>query len=759
MNQENVEIVEVARKATADGISVVPVREDGSKRPDLVSWREYQNRLPTRDVLREWFSAYERTGVGWITGAISGGLECIDFDSLEAFEEYRSLAEALKLEPVIRVLAGYHEYTPKGAHLYFRSDACEHNQKLARGEDGAARIETRGEGGFVVVAPSYGGVHPSGQPYTAPNPFEQGTIVVLTADEREAVLSLARSLDNGPRGSVEPATPDSTVRAGESTRPGDLFVARASWAQVLEPAGWRFIRRFNGQEYWRRPNAKTDGIDATTNYADSGLLYVFSTSAVPFEPERGYNLFSAYALLNHGGNYQSAARDLASQGYSEDVVPTKQFGSDVKLVASLVRAQEPSIRSSSYRFDHGWPAGHFVSRYIAYCAARTDASHEYHEAAALALLAAATPNVRTVLDPWPDGIATNLYLILIGSTTSSRKSTALSFARSMMMKVDASSVLAERMTPEAMIEQLAGRSRTGSLLVGDEFGEALSSILQVSGYMAPLREMLLAIYGARRYKYSRRSKRATDGKQHADTDEVVDPHLVLLTASTGAIFETVTSRDVQNGLLPRFGIVYPTSQPPRRPIYEHAEDTGEEEWLVGYLQGLYLWSSQVRMDDSDIKAHWSRAALEAVDDVGKILESGSDEMTQRLSSMAIKIAMLSALGEGIPRVKSFSVELRDARQGARVVTRMQGSALMFSDQIGGLSADQRRTEQSIERVRRMLRQSNGTAPRSIIGRMLKLSAPHMDVLEATMVDRGIMKVVQDASDGPGRPVKRWELNL
>ena len=757
VNEKTVAIVEVAQRATADGIAVVPVREDGSKRPDLVSWREYQTRLPTREELREWFAAYERTGVGWITGAVSGGLECIDFDSREAFEEYRALAEALNLEPVLRVLAAYHEYTPKGAHLYLRSDACEGNQKLARAEDGAVRIETRGEGGFVVVAPSHGGVHPSGEPYTAPNPFEQSTIAVLTADEREAVLSLARSLDKGTRASVEAATPANPARAGESTRPGDLFVARASWAQVLEPAGWRLIHRRGGEEYWRRPHAKTDGIDATTNYADSGLLYVFSTSGVPFEPERGYNLFSAYALLNHGGDYQAAARDLASQGYSEDVEPATDFGSGVKLAASVARPPDTSGRSASYRFAHGWPAGHFVARYIAYCAARTDASHEYHEASALALLGAATPNVRTYLDPWPDGIATNLYLILLGGTTSSRKSTALSFARRMMGRVDPSSVLAERMTPEAMIEQLAGRGRRGSLLVGDEFGEALASILQSSGYMAPLRELLLTIYGARRYKYSRRSKRGTDGEQHADTDEVLDPHLVMLTASTGAIFETLSSRDVQTGLMPRFGIVYPTSQPPRRPIYEHAEDTGEEEWLVDYLQRLYLWASQGTADNTDIVTRWSQAALEASDDAGRLVEEGTDEITQRLGGMAIKIAMLSALGEGVPQVKIVNVELRDAEQGARVVRRMEEAAIRFADQIGGLSADQRKTEQSIDRVRRMLRTSSGTAPRSTIGRTLKLSARQLDDLEATMVDRGIIKIMQDAADGPGRPAKRWGL--
>ncbi|WP_227469342.1 hypothetical protein, partial [Actinomyces sp. HMSC065F12] len=43
-------------------------------------------------------------------------------------------------------------------------------------------------------------------------------------------------------------------------------------------------------------------------------LYVFTTST-SFQPETPYTKFAAYALLNHGGDYQAAARQLAHDGY------------------------------------------------------------------------------------------------------------------------------------------------------------------------------------------------------------------------------------------------------------------------------------------------------------------------------------------------------------------------------------------------------------------------------------------------------------
>lgn len=758
MDQDKADIVEAAKQATIDGIAVIPVREDGSKRPDLTTWSEYQKRLPTRDELRAWFSGYERTGLGWVTGAVSGNLECIDFDSHDATAEYAELMQSVA-PSLWQRLTVYQEATPKGAHLFYRCETIEGNQKLSRAEDGTVRIETRGEGGFVVVAPSYGGVHPSGAEYRASGLISD--IPTLTPEEREIVLGVARSLDRGPRPDASDATDaiSPTVGVG-GTRPGDLFNERATWAQVLEPAGWRRVHQRGGEEFWRRPGARTDGIDATTNWQGYGLLYVFSTSAVPFEPERGYSKFSAYALLQHAGDYQAAARDLAAQGYAEHV--DTDFGSELRLVGSEQRTinvrKVSAGRSDDYQFRHGWPDGHFVSRYIAYCSARTDAAHEYHEAAALALLAAVTPNVRTFLDPWPDGIATNLYFLLLGGTTSARKSTSLAFARRMLSQVCPSAILAERMTPEALVEQLAGRPRSGSMLVGDEFGEALSTILKSDSYMAAMRELILTLYSATRYKYVRRSKRDKSGEQHSDFDDVVSPHLTVLTASTGAIFETLSSRDVQTGLVPRFAIVYPTSQPPRRPIYERAGGDGSEEaWLVEYLQRLHLWSSQSTQSGHDIEASWSQEALYLADEASESVESSTDEITQRIGPMAVKIAMLSSLGDDVPTVQRLSVERRDAQQASRVANRLAEAALRFQDEIGGLSAEQRKTEQTIERVRRMLREEGGTASRSSILTALKMSARSLDDLEATMVDRGIIRVIQKAHDGPGRPAKVWGL--
>ncbi len=47
------------------------------------------------------------------------------------------------------------------------------------------------------------------------------------------------------------------------------------------------------------------------------MLYVFSSNASPFEPNKAYNRFAVYAILNHGGDFKQAAADLSHQGYGE----------------------------------------------------------------------------------------------------------------------------------------------------------------------------------------------------------------------------------------------------------------------------------------------------------------------------------------------------------------------------------------------------------------------------------------------------------
>ena len=313
------------------GLCVLPPKGNGMKAP-LVPWTTYQHRRSTPDEIRRWY-AQGRTGIGVVLGDTSGGLELLEFDDVLAYRHFTSIADKAGIGDLVeRIEAGYLEESPNGIHWLYRCSQIEGNTKLARrpknpdemehpGDKVKVLIETRGEGGFAIIAPTHGDVHPSGRPYKLLR-GSYATIATITPEEREALFELARTLDSMPRREQRAAeTLAQRPNPDDGERPGDWFNRTTTWAQVLEPHGWTWLFEHNGEAYWRRPG-KSDGQSATTNYAGNDTLKVFSSST-PFDTETTYTRFAAYAVLEHNGDYTAAAKALADEMPRDDKRPKK----------------------------------------------------------------------------------------------------------------------------------------------------------------------------------------------------------------------------------------------------------------------------------------------------------------------------------------------------------------------------------------------------------------------------------------------------
>jgi putative DNA primase/helicase len=316
---------ESAFAAHTAGICVLPPKQDGSKAPDAESWKMYQERRPKLPELTHWYDDPRRTGVGVVTGRISGGLELLEFDDrASAWDAFSRLIEDNGLGDVWRRMTdGYLERTPSGGcHVFFHSPAPSGATKLAQRpkrpdemrherDRWQVLIETKGEGGYAIIAPTNGSVHPSGGRYELVS-GGWASVASLTADERDAVLSVARMVDERPRPIYTPTPPGHTA-SDPSNRPGSDYNARTCWAELLTRYGWALDHRQGLTLYWTRPG-KDQGVSATTNYRGNGLLWVF-TSSTELDPDRSYDPFGFFACMEHGGDFREAARDLARQGY------------------------------------------------------------------------------------------------------------------------------------------------------------------------------------------------------------------------------------------------------------------------------------------------------------------------------------------------------------------------------------------------------------------------------------------------------------
>jgi hypothetical protein len=332
------------------GLSLLPVRADGTKAPDVSSWRQYTDTRASIEQMRAWDFA-GRVGFGMLAGKASGYRECWDFDDASTFEAFIAAAEASGLGDVVaRIRNGYEDETPGGGRRWvvtYPTSIEWHDCTLARrhGGTGEPKVKTLIElPTFAILAPSNGGTHPSGRPYVRRSGgFE--TIASYRSDERAALIELARSFDQMPRREAGPKPAGASRPDSDLTRPGDDFNRRMTWPAVLDPRGWRHVYDRGEVSVWRRPG-KTEGISATTNYGGSDLFYPF-TSSSEFDPDTSYSKFAVYAILEHGGDYSRAAQALAREGYGRDNRPAA-----VRVTAD---ADVPSRSVPAVPVRQDWP--------------------------------------------------------------------------------------------------------------------------------------------------------------------------------------------------------------------------------------------------------------------------------------------------------------------------------------------------------------------------------------------------------------------
>lgn len=335
-------ILDTALELHTLGYSVIPIRSDGSKVPALPTWKQHTQERANEAIIRAWFDQSDHD-LGVIQGAVSGGAELTEIEGRAATElpALRALAHDSGLGNLWDTIThGWVEMSPSGGfHFHYRvtGTTVPGNLKLARAADKLVLAETRGEGGQVVVAPSRH--HASGKPWLrlAGGP---ATAPVLTAEQRDAFHTLLRTLDVAPpppaATSNRPVTPRDPA---DGITPGDDYENKVDWTDILVPHGWTHVTTRGRTRYWRRPG-KTDGLSATTGHADDRDRFYCFSSSTEFSMETPYTKLGALAVLEHGGDHSTAARELARRGFGQQR-NTHTSVSDLRGLIATARPTHP----------------------------------------------------------------------------------------------------------------------------------------------------------------------------------------------------------------------------------------------------------------------------------------------------------------------------------------------------------------------------------------------------------------------------------
>jgi len=295
-----------------EGLQVIPV--DGNKVPLAAGWQKTQTRYD--------LSRFPKLGgIGIATGAISGNLEVIDIDqkySLDGklFDKYKRLVAGINFPLISRVIVA--QTRSGGFHIMYRCETIERNVKLAqrhstdveRFENPSDRvrvlIETRGEGGQVVVWPTPGYKILNGS-------FDN--IPVITPEERDTLIGCARQLNEYYVEQPSSYKPAQSQPSGDSLSPGDDYNERGNVVELLEMHGWKRIVHIHEKIHFRRPG-QTSALTSGNYDTEKKWFSVFTTSTM-FESEKGYKPWHVFAILECNGDYSEAAKKLYDLGYGE----------------------------------------------------------------------------------------------------------------------------------------------------------------------------------------------------------------------------------------------------------------------------------------------------------------------------------------------------------------------------------------------------------------------------------------------------------
>jgi hypothetical protein len=150
------DVLKAAIEARNHGWSVIPIRF-GTKNCPGIKWTPYKTQRASEPIIRKWFRDEARRNIAVVLGAVSGGLACRDFDTLESYDQWAAAHPELAAKlPTVATAR-------PGRHVYFGVDV-ERATKLIGGNaykdlgDGELRVSAC----YCLLPPS---LHPTGIEY------------------------------------------------------------------------------------------------------------------------------------------------------------------------------------------------------------------------------------------------------------------------------------------------------------------------------------------------------------------------------------------------------------------------------------------------------------------------------------------------------------------------------------------------------------------------------------------------------------------
>lgn len=290
----------------------------------------------------------------------------------------------------------------------------------------------------------------------------------------------------------------------------------------------------------------------------------------------------------------------------------------------------------------------FLEPYLSYASHLTDAPRAYHEAVGLLLLSVSVGR-RLWMPLRQKHLYPNIWVILLGNTTTHRKSTAIEIGVS-LLSAKKVSFAPQDSSPEALIEYLS--NHPVCIYIRDEFGGFLADMEKK--YMTGTKEFLCKIFDCSKQPYWRSLRSVTF--------TIRKPCLSLLAATTRTRFiEYINRDDLLSGFVPRFLISVGDKTEWKPVSHETSKDKTSKERLKTILAKIAGTKyCEVRIADSalDFYNTWLRG-WEA-QSIGEVYLDEMGGFYGRSADYALKFAALYWVDDPERKEK---IEIRHIKKG------------------------------------------------------------------------------------------------
>jgi hypothetical protein len=246
-----------------------------------------------------------KIAIGIVCGIASGNLEALDIDCKHWPGINTKFFVTLQhTYPELFAKLRIHQTPSTGNHIPYRcvEPIGEGNAKLAYKEgEKEAGIETRGQGGYFIVPPTFG--------YSV---FKDQPIPTLSRAERDIIINTGRMFDEKKKMVISPS--NKQYERIFTTNPFDDFNTSHEGSQVLIQHGWQEDADTPIFKYYTRPG-KDGGKSAS--YNKEKYYYYNFTSSTDLEPSRGYSPSALLCQLQFNGDYKKLYKHLIDKGYGK----------------------------------------------------------------------------------------------------------------------------------------------------------------------------------------------------------------------------------------------------------------------------------------------------------------------------------------------------------------------------------------------------------------------------------------------------------